>query len=352
MLGYYRLLAAVGVLMAHVGGFVSDGVSRAMVSAFFIVSGYLMALTLSQNYGANPLPFYWNRFLRLYPVHTLIATTTFVLAPGFVVLRMGGLPPDQYIPAFMETLLLAFDYQQVVGPTKGMLIGPAWTLPYEILFYLFAPLIFGLRVGRIPCGVVIYAAISVGYVAVNGSLTWLLQPFALGYDNPAAIYVSFVMFAFGGLLYSLKPLVFHKRYQRVLEWLGIALLLLIIISGTRYFAPDGRAFDANYGMAMGVGTYLATALILLGWQQQQSKSSKLAGDLTYPVYLIHWPIIHAGLFDYQFIRERIQFFSHLFHLGDYVFIAVSVLLLSLGLGYMILWLEKKLIYPHRAGTKR
>ena len=116
MLGYYRLLAAVGVLLAHTGGG-SDGMSRVMVGAFFIVSGYLMALTLSRNYSITPLPFYWNRFLRLYPIHTIVASAVFLLAPWFVNARMGDLPPDEHLAAFARSLTLTFTYHQSTGPS-------------------------------------------------------------------------------------------------------------------------------------------------------------------------------------------------------------------------------------------
>lgn len=145
MLGYYRLSAATGVLLAHANGG-TDGMARTMVGAFFVVSGYLMALTLRRNYGFNPIPFYWNRFLRLYPTHTLIAIAIFLLAPSFVETRMGDIPQRDYVPAFLCSLTLTFTCTQFGGP----LIGPAWTLPYEILFYLFAPLVFGLRWRRLP----------------------------------------------------------------------------------------------------------------------------------------------------------------------------------------------------------
>jgi len=72
VLGHYLLFLAIGVLMAHCG-LLSYGMSRAIVSGFFIIRGYLNVLTLSKNYHIKIPGFYWNRFLRIYPMHAFVA---------------------------------------------------------------------------------------------------------------------------------------------------------------------------------------------------------------------------------------------------------------------------------------
>lgn len=351
MLGHYRFLAASGVVLAHASGG-TDGMSRTMVSAFFIVSGYLMALTLDKNYSVNPLPFYWNRFLRLYPMHTLIALSVFIMAPWFVTARMGSLLADQYFWKFLETLTLTFSYHQIAGPSEGMLVGPAWTLPYELLFYLLAPLIFGFHWKRIPLGLIVFSAIGIGYLISNANLSLILKPFALGYNNPIAIYASFVMFSLGGFLYHLRSIVKNESHRHLFENAGIYSLALIIVLGSRYIAPDGAAFDSRYGIFLAVGAYISTSLILLGWSQRETKFSSLTGDLTYPVYLIHWPILHTGLFNQPFMREITSFFGHLFHLGHIISTAALALGVSIILSYLALKLEGKFIRPLRAPIRR
>jgi peptidoglycan/LPS O-acetylase OafA/YrhL len=314
-----------------------------MVGAFFIVSGYLMGLTLSHNYGRNPLPFYWNRFLRIYPMHTFLALIFFLLVPSFTNSLMVALPPQEHLSAFLHSLTLTFTYTQPNGPTPGMMIGPAWTLPYEILFYLFAPVVFGLRWRQLPVGLVLLISISLGWLAAHDALWSILKPFALGYDNPIAIYTSMLMFGFGGVLYNLRGRIRPSHLDRILEWSGFLLLVGIIFLGSRYTAPNMQDFDSKFGHIFSILMYLSSFLMLLGWRCAETSLSKFAGDCTYPTYLIHWPILHSGLFNQSIAREVITWFGHLFPLGHIIATAVFALLLALLASYLLIRLERRFI---------
>jgi peptidoglycan/LPS O-acetylase OafA/YrhL len=81
-------LLAFGVLAAHASS-THDAVSRSMVSAFFVLSGFLMQLTLSAHYGRNPLPFYWNRLLRVYPCYWLAVVGVALCFPSYAMTRFA-----------------------------------------------------------------------------------------------------------------------------------------------------------------------------------------------------------------------------------------------------------------------
>jgi peptidoglycan/LPS O-acetylase OafA/YrhL len=336
MLGYYRLLAASGVVLAHANGG-TDGMSRTMVGAFFVISGYLIGFTLSRNYGRNPLPFYWNRFLRLYPMHTFVALAVFLMAPSFASLRLGEITSQESLFSLLDSFTLTF------GPNSGLLIAPAWTLSYEILFYLFAPLVFGFRWRGLPVGLILLIAISIGWLAVHDFLLLVLRPFALGYANPTAIYTSMLMFGFGGVLNELRNRIGSTPVDHKLEWGGALLLLSLVLLGSRYVASDMQAFDAKFGHIFTLGMYFSTALTLLGWTRCESALSKLAGDCTYPTYLIHWPILHAGLFHLPLMRQITDWFGHLFPLGHIFAVAVFALLISLLASYLLIRLDERFI---------
>jgi peptidoglycan/LPS O-acetylase OafA/YrhL len=224
-----------------------------------------------------------------------------------------------------------------------MLIGPAWTLSYEILFYLFAPLVFGLRRRELPVGLLFLIAISMGWLAAHDALLLVLQPFALGYDNPTAIYTSMLMFGFGGVLNELRNRIGPTRADHALEWGGLLLLLTLVVLGSRYVAPDMQAFDAKFGHLFSLGMYLSATLMLLGWTQFESALSKLAGDCTFPTYLIHWPILHTGLFNLPLIRQITDWFGHSFPLGHIVATAIFALLLALLASYLLICLDQRFI---------
>ena len=109
MLGYFRLLAAIGVLVGHVSNFLSNGTSRAMVGAFFIVSGYLIAMTVSENYRGRPMAFYRNRFLRVFPTYWLIAGCTALAGAPWWIDYYEALPQGERLMSVFRTFALCFD---------------------------------------------------------------------------------------------------------------------------------------------------------------------------------------------------------------------------------------------------
>ena len=145
MLGYFRLLLAIGVLAAHVSNFLSEATSRAMVGCFFIVSGYLIALTIEKKYQGRPFAFYRNRILRIYPIYLIIALATLLIYAPWFDRRVDGVGGAEYAFELFKTLVLTFD-------NAYFLVAPAWSLPYELLFYLLAPLVFGLSFKNFPIG--------------------------------------------------------------------------------------------------------------------------------------------------------------------------------------------------------
>jgi len=75
-MGTFRFLLALGVLVSHVGPiphfYPPSGTTS--VQAFFVVSGFYMALVLTEKYTRpNQISlFLTNRFLRIYPPYLLI----------------------------------------------------------------------------------------------------------------------------------------------------------------------------------------------------------------------------------------------------------------------------------------
>src|SRR5258708_6221408 len=80
-MGILRVILALSVVVAHVGPlfglrFFGGGVMG--VETFYMVSGFYMALVLSTRYRGRTRDFYFNRFLRLFPVYWLLVATFFV----------------------------------------------------------------------------------------------------------------------------------------------------------------------------------------------------------------------------------------------------------------------------------
>lgn len=345
MLGYFRLLAAVGVLAAHVSNLVSPGTSRAMIGAFFVVSGYLISMTITENYRRNVAGFYWNRFLRLYPMYWVIAVGTLLASAPWFHSFMTRFPPEQQPIEWVSTFALTF-YR---APS---LIAPAWSLPYEITFYLLAPFLLALTFRRVPVGVILFGLVGALGIAATEGLSALARPFMHGYyEVPDSILASFPVFAFGCLLYHYRAKLPH-RTARALQWAGVAGLALIVVIGSRFVSPDGKAFDSAFSTWIGLGSYAATAAMLVGWQGADSDQSKLAGDLTYPLYLVHWPLLRSPLFESDAVRRISDAADRLMPYGSLVAVSLLALVASLALSYCLLLLERRYITPLRSKARR
>jgi len=183
-MGLLRLLLAVAVIIAHAGplaGIQSVGGDVA-VEAFFMISGFYMALVLNGKYhkGSYTL-FISNRLLRLYPVYWVVVLLT-MLVSVVCYFRLGmplKLGPWQQVAGHLSLgswvglvaanlFIIGQDVLLFVGVDKQgnwfftnryaqsfppahqlMMVHQAWSLSVEILFYLLAPFLVRRRSGTL-----------------------------------------------------------------------------------------------------------------------------------------------------------------------------------------------------------
>lgn len=170
-MGVFRLCLAMAVVFGHsnhaVGWFLTG---PARVQAFFVISGFYMALILDGKYN-NAALFYQNRFLRLFPSYFLIV---FLAIVTLVVTGRGGYygSATDFIHALTagdsgQALSIIFMNLAIVGQEISLfvfvdgshlqftpdmqpfnqllvtflLVPQAWSISLEIYFYLLAPFI-------------------------------------------------------------------------------------------------------------------------------------------------------------------------------------------------------------------
>src|SRR5438876_1283510 len=104
------------------------------VDIFFVISGFIMLYVSFPAGGppASPQSFLFSRITRIYPLYWICLATIIALKS---VVRSSSLPGDPNV--FLGSILLL--------PGDYMILGPAWTLVYEMYFYIIfaATLIFG-----------------------------------------------------------------------------------------------------------------------------------------------------------------------------------------------------------------
>lgn len=286
------------------------------VDVFFVISGYLISARLiseAETTGTVSLGDFWaRRIRRLLPAAFVVLAAslvaTYVLVPRSLVRQT--LKEIAASTAYILNWSLgadSVDYQAAGGsPT---LVQHFWTLSVEEQFYVLWP-------------VLLFAALWVAYkrmrvthtaehargVAVAVLTTTVVASFAYSvydtYTNGASAYFSTVSrlweFAIGGLLvFALRPSRSGRRpagldrpvVRAVAGWLGVALIVFSAFT----FASD-TAFPgwlASLPVAGGALVILASRTSeRLGVGPVLSlPPARWIGDLSYSIYLWHWPLI-------------------------------------------------------------
>tara|TARA_B100000989_G_scaffold60320_1_gene41367 strand:+ start:9995 stop:11146 length:1152 start_codon:yes stop_codon:yes gene_type:complete len=314
-LGYIRLLLAVSVFQGHAweffktthyscaGGIVS-------VRMFYMISGFLMALMLTTKYD-SVVNFYKSRILRLFPTYYCVLVGSIVVALiiwistgssftlGFFhgyghILGMVGwttlIVPQIFLLGIDLVGFLAIDFinnapsglkftnssSTQVNGYQFLIIPQAWTLGLELSFYLLIPWI--IKSTRI---ILILFFISIG---VQFLTFYILD---LG-DDPwnRRFFLSELQYFLGGVLcFKLKTKVSSQNGRVQLVNFSLILMMLILLSSS-LMSPIPLVL-----------IYLAFALSLpnLINISRVLPLDRLIGDLSYPLYIVHWFVLNLVL---------------------------------------------------------
>jgi peptidoglycan/LPS O-acetylase OafA/YrhL len=341
MLGYVRLLLALGVLFTHTK-IMPTGTARAMVSGFFVVSGFLMFLTLSKNYARSAAPFYLHRIIRIYPLHITMCAVILIFFPVFVQERLQEYQAIAHVSLWQAAILSVL----LVPNFAGFFNKPAWTLPFEVIFYALAPLIY--RAGRI--GLAMYGGGALVLFCILYDPVLLIYPFGYKYGGSLGLeryFSSAVLFSLGALLFLAKPNVpaLARAIGSVpLQTAAVALLVLTLVLSLSFW-PDAfvGAVDAASDIPINLLTVASVLLVLTGWDGTETPLSRLSGELCYPVYMIHFVFsdylhdvkLYAGI--EAKLARKLPFLAH----PEFVVRSAMTLVLTILAGLLWLAIEKR-----------
>lgn len=148
-----RGIAALGVAFYHLGNAKGVGtpgvywVTHTLLNPglfgvllFFLVSGFIIPASLERHGSIGE--FWISRIFRLGPLYWSVALVVFL----FGITGLMDLHP-YFLSNWSGTIIgnLTITSGHI---NAGFLIGPAWTLPYELCFYLFTTVLFVTRVGK------------------------------------------------------------------------------------------------------------------------------------------------------------------------------------------------------------
>ncbi len=325
-MGLLRLILAFSVVAAHnPRGFVELTVGGVVaVKAFFIISGFYMGLILSGPYAAAGARVFWtNRLLRLMPMYYAAAAVTLavlLLVPGGragYLLDLGrwqallAAPGLGWLKAYLvamnlscvgleSTIFAWFDFADgslhpfrgVGYPASGvllnhfMLIPQSWSIGVELVMYAAAPVV--VRSGNRT----LLALIAAGLLLRVG------MP-AAGLDfNPVNRSVAPLE-----MVYFLMGVASYRLYARLRAWRPPAWLApagtVAVVAFTVGFTPLsnalGRPIHVESWLWWAYFAALTLGLPLVFAALKDSRWDRAAGELTYPMYLIH--ILVIGLYE-------------------------------------------------------
>ena len=273
------------------------------VDVFFVVSGFLITGLLvrdAERFGRVRLrEFYVRRIRRILPA-ALVVLSTCAVATLLFVPRIEWRPFLQQVLSsalYVQSWHLARDSQI---PRRADLestpVQHFWSLSVEEQFYLLWPLLIiaalwlATRLGRRRLAV-IAAMLGVATVAsfVHG-VALTAQDHNLAYFSTLSRAWEFGV---GGLL-ALAPVIVGERLRRtraVATWLGLAVIAAAALTFT-----DHELFPGAIALVPVLGT---AAVIWAGMPRAALSLAPVAalppvqwfGDISYSLYLWHWPII-------------------------------------------------------------
>ncbi len=298
-LGWLRLALSLLVIDAHYGGFrtllqprlvAAFGVERlayigegeVAIAGFFVISGYVITYVLAHKYEATTWRgigiFYTGRALRIYPLYLLVfgAYWLALAAIGSAPVLQGQTLVNNLLLLPLGVATLLGDHVTLGAPrlTGQLLIGPAWTLCFDLLLYLLAPFFVLHR-----RALLVVSALGVAWFAGFAVVLDARPPiwFAYLYTSPVGYVFAF---ACGALAFHYGHLVSGRR--------GLATLAAMAVAWIT-FLPLGLPNSAvNQLLAILLLTVVVAVLKDYG---SGERWDRLFGDLTYATYLLHLPLL-------------------------------------------------------------
>ncbi|MYL83052.1 acyltransferase family protein [Desulfovibrio aerotolerans] len=309
-MGLVRFLLAAAVVINHTGplyGLVlTDGYMA--IKVFFIISGFYMALILTEKYngpGQTSL-FFSNRFLRLFPLYWVVLLlslgvslvfkfglhTALLLGPWQT--WLGHLKPATIallaaanITIFGQDLLffssltdagtLALSTDALYRATPAwffLLIPQSWTISLELVFYALAPWLV-----RRSTGVLV--ALAGASFVLRVLIYWADLPFDPWKQRFFPVECGF--FLLGILAYRLYAALKPVAIPQATLWKIVGLYLAALL---------GYQFLPGF---MGKELYLYAATVLsipfLFRLTKKMAYDRTLGELSYPIYITHWTVI-------------------------------------------------------------
>lgn len=298
-MGILRVVLALVVVLAHAKGGLAPMAGGYAVQAFYIISGFYMAMVLETRY-TSLASFYANRALRILPTYYVVLIVSAIAVLAFDiglftrredVVRILG-EPTVAIPLILANLSIVGQdlifwfrisgdvwsldttYRVATGPTemnawRGLLVPQAWSLSLELMFYALAPWLAKKGTGTLV--VILFASAALRWGGDALDVSYHLWPRRL---FPAEL----CLFLLGMLAWRAAGVA-----DCLPRWTGAAAVGLVValIAGFKHLPFDETGSRTLLYVATAVATPLAFRTF------KSSQLDELLGSLSYPIYICH-----------------------------------------------------------------
>ena len=310
-MGTLRTLFAIAVVLAHSYGEVFVG-GRNAVQLFYMISGFLISYVLVEKKAYSTVSsFYFNRYLRLYPIYLVVALLT--LLASVVALKMGDdvnlfkvyhnapYEADTWL-VFSNSTLFFQDWVMFAGVEsgklvfaadcfksevplyRGLLVPQAWTLGIELSFYLIAPFVLHKRrllLSLLALSISLRLCLIYGGVGMKDPWTYRFFPTELA------------IFLLGALAHQVLLPFYKKKFSnaRLERYAVIATCVLVLIT-LFYWVTPIDALIKNTLLFLVFVFLMPMAFVF----QALRAWDRWIGDLSYPIYICHMLVIYVAGF--------------------------------------------------------
>lgn len=310
-----RGVAAILVLFYHIfEGFSfaeitngdGDGIIRTLnhghiaVDFFFILSGFVLSYAYDDRWKKmNTWQFFKRRLIRLHPMlimGAVIGTIAFAFV-GFEKWDGATTPTGWIMIALLLTMFMIPAVPGVPYEVRGNgemfpLNGPAWSLFFEYI----GNIIYALAIRRLSTKILTILTIVLGCIHA-----WFFIGNVSGYDMVGVGWTIDSANFWGGLIRMLFPFTmgmliartFKPRKVKGAFWIcSIALVALFAVP----YIPSAGEISLNSLYEVICIAFVFPFIVWLGacgiCGEKTAKASKLLGEISYPLYIVHYPIMY------------------------------------------------------------
>jgi peptidoglycan/LPS O-acetylase OafA/YrhL len=287
MMDAWRGLAALGVVLYHVGPQLRFDLGHVCVMVFFVISGYCITASAEscKRNSISPIGYMWRRIHRIYPPYFFaicffVATRALKMKEGLgdqisrsPVMWLQNLTMTQWLTLVRHPVSYAYD-------NHSLFIAGFWSLNYEEQFYLVM-------------GLILFAAIYSRKSMLFGIVALMIPALIWNLIYPATSYGFFIEY---WIAFALGALVFYRlcKVGTAARRACIDLTLLFFLVFSLYRSAILRVHEGRSVYAEWIVTSMFSLILVYGRRWDGAfKGSKLGwvlgglGLISYSMYLTH-----------------------------------------------------------------